>query len=498
MAAVLPPDAMQVAYALAICNLDVFAINVLITIEGFNNMEALRNLETDDDVTQMANRLSRRPAGAPGGTIILGVVQIQNVKALAWWVRERTKVNLPLAPNLFNAGALQGAKERKKIEADRPKDAAISIADLGEFKADDYDVFEDAFLNFLSQRRGVVGESLLYVVRPAIGPAVYNSEEEMRRYRLNLFGPAFDQDNTQVYRLLKSFLVKTEGYVWIEPYNINENGREAFLAWTGHYNGDGEFNKRAHKAEERIKQLHFKSEQAFSFEKYASALNKCFTVLNKNERTAKTQYQMVDILMNGISASSSVEFTAAKSIARLNHREDFVGACNYLSEQASITFKGTTNEKTGFGRKRLISGTESDRGRGRGRFGGRGGRGRFNSRGGGRDGRGSGRGHSAGITINGIDVSDVNRKFTPQEWDKINTTPGGARYIYQQREFLNGRGRNGGGRGRQGGRNVAAVNTAGEEKETEPTTKETGDKGHQHGSGFGRGAYGKGGRGGNR
>ncbi|KAI2491628.1 hypothetical protein MHU86_22945 [Fragilaria crotonensis] len=61
--------------------------------------------------------------------------------------------------------------------------------------------------------------------------------------------------------------------------------------------------------------------------------------------------------------------------------------------------------------------------------------------------------------MNGVDVSDINRNFTSDEWEKLRTC-GGVAYIHQRREYLANRasGRfdgRGGGQGRGGGRGYA-------------------------------------------
>ena len=60
------------------------------------------------------------------------------------------------------------------------------------------------------------------------------------------------------------------------------------------------------------------------------------------------------------------------------------------------------------------------------------------------------------VVMNGIDVTDVTRNFTSDEWDKLRAC-GGHTYVYQRRDFLSGRGSRGGrddrgGRGGRGGR----------------------------------------------
>jgi hypothetical protein len=58
------------------------------------------------------------------------------------------------------------------------------------------------------------------------------------------------------------------------------------------------------------------------------------------------------------------------------------------------------------------------------------------------------------VVMNGVDVTDVIRNFTSEDWDKLRAC-GGHTYVYQRRDFLNGRGGRGdaqGGRGGRGGR----------------------------------------------
>ena len=97
--------------------------------------------------------------------------------------------------------------------------------------------------------------------------------------------------------------------------------------------------------------------------------------------------------------------------------------------------------------------------------------------------------------MNGVDVSDVTRNFTSEEWNALKA--GGAlTYINRQRALLSGRGgggRGGGrGRGNNGGRNVSAASTGSQQQQEQENTgqQQGGDRGGQNGRGFGRGAYG--------
>jgi hypothetical protein len=61
-----------------------------------------------------------------------------------------------------------------------------------------------------------------------------------------------------------------------------ENGRGAFLAWTSHYNGQGELSKHTAMAKARIKSLFYKNEHSLSFEKVMEILSKSFSTLDKD------------------------------------------------------------------------------------------------------------------------------------------------------------------------------------------------------------------------
>jgi hypothetical protein len=152
----------------------------------------------------------------------------------------------------------------------------VSVMDLGKFNPDDFETHETAFINLLAQTYGVEGENLKYIVRDVVIPAEFVDDAEWCMYQLPLTGKAYSMDNKSVYRLLKSFLINTSGWTWIEPYDTMENGRRAFLAWTSHYNGQGELSKHTAMAKARVKSLFYKNKHSLSFEKVMEILSKSF------------------------------------------------------------------------------------------------------------------------------------------------------------------------------------------------------------------------------
>jgi hypothetical protein len=161
---------------------------------------------------------------------------------------------------------------------DKERDTgAISVSDLGKFDPEEFETGETAFVNLLSQTRGMQGESLKYVACEAVMPAVFADDAKRRMYQLPLTGGAFEEDNKQMFLLLKSYLINMPGWTWIESFNATENGRGAFLAWATHYNGQGELSKRTAMAKAKIKNLFYKNERSLTFEKVMEILLKLFS-----------------------------------------------------------------------------------------------------------------------------------------------------------------------------------------------------------------------------
>lgn len=487
----------EIQETLTVCGIGPQAVrDQMIENEGFLSLADLGVMEGDKDVLEMSKRMASRTV--QDGRVTLGTVQIKRLQALVWWVRDHQRRGLELVAADFNVAARDAAMISKSVEKERG-DSDVSIKDLSKFEPDDFDLHEDAFLNLLAQTQGAVKESIRYIVRAQVTPEDFVDTREERMYQLALVGPGYEEDNRAVFRLLKSYLINTAGWAWIEPMNSTENGRVAFWAWSNHYNGQGELSKRTSLSKARVESLHYKNEQSMSFEKYTELLTKCFTTLDKDPDERVSARQKVERLLKGINTPDT-ELQACKAVISQNYRADFAGACAYFSQEVARLHGGAQLENRKQ-RKRRVSEVSSGRGRsGRGRFGGRG-RGRYGERGG-RSGRGargqsSSQGRGNGTIINGIDVTDPTRTFEDHEWESLGYN-GGRAYVMQARERINGRGRGRDtGRGR-GQRNASATSStehtgssvAAEETDTTAGTgRGNGERGGRNGRGFGRNAY---------
>jgi len=188
----------------------------------------------------------------------------------------------------------------------------------------------------------------------------------------------------------------------------------------------------------------------FSYDKYSTAMKQCFIDLGDPQNTDESysQRQQVDKLIKGMkNTHAAVE--SAKPICLDKHSVD--QAVNYMSGQIARLFPKSYESSTK--RKHQISGVDTE-GRGRGRGSGRGGRGcgrgRYGGRGGGRGGRG---GSGGGTTMmNGVDVADVTRSFSEDNWHKLGDA--GRGYVNAERARNRGS-------GNDDNCNVSDVNTGG-------------------------------------
>lgn len=62
----------------------------------------------------------------------------------------------------------------------------------------------------------------------------------MKNVPIQVMGGSFELDNAAVYRKLKAFLIDGPRWAWIKSDDTAKNGRAGYMAWTSHYNGEGE------------------------------------------------------------------------------------------------------------------------------------------------------------------------------------------------------------------------------------------------------------------
>ena len=323
------------------------------------------------------------------------------------------------------------------------------------FVATDYKNWIKKVENYLDSRTGKSGVPLSNVIRPSdVDPAEAPDEYTRAMWAASFDTQQFKDDNCEVYHLFKDLLTKTEGATWFKKVTGGD-GRAAHMLLREHYVGKAHDTRRTAAANAKLETLFWKSEASFSFEKYLTRLNKAFKEL-EDAGQPLWETQKVTHLLKGIQ-NDDIQVQTTIGIVCNSFLSDFDGARLTLSRTVSSRNASIESYK----QKRRIGAVDT---RGGGTRGGRG-RGR-QSRGRGGGGRDSGR---MQVIMNGVDVTDISRNFTSDEWEKLRAC-GGHTYVAQRREHLSGR--NGGrsdarggrggrsGRGYQGGHDSSTNNTS--------------------------------------
>ena len=173
---------------------------------------------------------------------------------------------------------------------------------------------------------------------------------------------------------------------------------------------------------------------------------------------------------------------ASMALVGLKHPDDFKSAGEEMATQITQIFPGSKHEckKSGYSRNRKVAAMEHDSKRVCFENDGQGGRGCR----GGRGGRGNNKNKNY---LNGVDVSDPSRSFSPEEWQKLQDR-NHVKYIISMHDKAAGRGSRGSqggrGKGRGGCRKRSISSTAQDDSDQQES-----NKGSQNGSSFGRGSH---------
>jgi hypothetical protein len=340
------------------------------------------------------------------------------------------------------------------LNLDRDKDKDDKLFQPGKFEPRKYITWARSFENYLDSLRGKSGLPLLYVIRPED----VNPDEAKDNYQRALWmaphhGPAYRDDNRQVYRIYKDLMIGTDGWTWFNRAP-NGDGRAAHLLIDKHYRGDAETALRAAEAKATLQKLHYRNEAVFSFEKYITRMSECFELLEDNDQ-GLSDAQKVKKMLAGI-VSTNQEIVSLKTVVRTNHPNDFDSASTLMATQIALLYPSAENKHRT--NKRKISAvaqnqgpTQQNQGRGHGRnrnqaVGNRGG-------GNGRGGGGNARNRNPALLINGVDVSDPMRNFTSDEWKRLRESGFLSWLIDRHSAVANRRAGDHGGRGNvRGGR----------------------------------------------
>ena len=419
------------------------------------------------------------------------MLMVRKLSALVWHVKDLARRGQAWDPAGWTAARMRTCVDKVATEAAKLESGvAFDTLEPGPITIGmKYPIWESDFINFLTTKLGTSGVPLVYVVRQPM-PAGWEAANDTERliHEAVQEGEAWEQDKQTVFGLLKSFCKDTDALVWIKDYEDSRDGNLAFQALRTHYMGEGEQRKRLVWAQTALSNAHYKNEFTFSFEKFSTTLKEAYRILNACGET-HGDIEMVRVMLEKMAVPNSGELDAAKTVCRDRYSDSFEEAVAYLSREVTSIFPNAQLES--FKKKRKISAAK-DGGPGRGRPGGRGGGGGRGDGPGGRPGRagrrgGRGRGGRSDPatpynTWNGVDIRDVTRDFTEEEY--TNLGPDGRAYVGRLRRANSGGAGGGGGGGTPDNRTAAQV-------ETDAGRGRSGGRGGRNGARFGNGAGGR-------
>ena len=173
-----------------------------ITSQGFTSIDDFNGLK-QADIGRLVKSFN---AGSPvTGTI--GFMVQKKLEALAFWVTEHKKRQLPLEAANWNDVAIEEARRQSDIAHERKLNPQVPKRVEKIQTGIDWYTWNEKFENYLSAIRGVDDVPLTYVIRRD-KPAGWNpetdaaNEEEKLIYQVALFGAAFEDDNKVVFSKL--------------------------------------------------------------------------------------------------------------------------------------------------------------------------------------------------------------------------------------------------------------------------------------------------------
>ena len=270
----------------------------------------------------------------------LGVLVNNNLTGLIWYVKDLARRGQVVLPDEVVPGDIfDGYNSYKAYVANKEKGENISklpkYDDKGEF-----DEWFERVTDVLNMIYGSYMCPLAYVIR-LDQPAGWDPDVDARTdnerlvYQLALNGPEYNNDNQEVFKLLKNAVNGTEAQSYIEDYVVAQDGRGAMMELRRRFEGPNANETRCTKALSQLESLVYKNERETPFEGLVNKLNRAYVTLRKYGGQDFTDIMKVDALAKRFINSSSQNLTLKialeqmKAMYRANYRE----AVAYMSSK---------------------------------------------------------------------------------------------------------------------------------------------------------------------
>lgn len=358
-------------------------------------------------------------ARAPGnGRMILGLGVPSKVKAAVALLHELARSG----DQVLNAYDVSIPKLREwqiesQVTTDEDDKIKVSLPEKFEYK--NWVSFKDGMVNYFRQVKGTRGIPLYYVIRDDVRPTGEMSFTERRIWDASLSGLEYNRDNAMVMQQLIQVFRDTDAwpYAALAEFMKKQDGRGAWKNTCRHYDGPHAVERRIASAKRDLSELFYKSEAQFPLERYVTQMTNCFRILEENG-APKAERDKMECFLNQIqNPNEYLRSYIAQIKMDVEMRKDFQAASNALLEAVSSTLP----EKAAASGGRKVAKAKAKRNN----SGGDDSKGKNKKQ----KGKDAPKGPPTGpYTLeekngkkfcNGVDITNVKRTFTNEEWGKM-------------------------------------------------------------------------------
>jgi hypothetical protein len=230
--------------------------------------------------------------------------------------------------------------------------------------------------NYKLWKLGSSGLPLAYITREAValpaddlGYGQPTTSKEMVA-RGPHTGAYYQLDNKEVWQLIRHAIHGGQGWSWIQSYQRNCDGRQAYLEIKTHYLGESYSSRVRAAADSTIDNAYYDGKsRSFTFERYCEVLKTAFTdIETTGEEVSETR--KVRVLLQGIQ-DNRLQHAKSQVLATPALKATFESALNFiaqfLDEQKSLDGATRGNQRSVASLQRNQGNARGGPGRGHGR-----------------------------------------------------------------------------------------------------------------------------------
>lgn len=367
-----------------------------VTQEGYDSLDTVAQWSHRDIKEFVKIKASAR---VQAERVSFGAVKVKNIMALAFWSKDQRLRGHQVDVQDFDLLTQSAYREMCEIEHTY-SESAREMVDLPPPIKDetDFTKWDKTLTNALRSRRSIEGGPLSYIIRrdtDRVLTGLDNLPDRVSELEINMphSGPAFGLDNRNTFNLIFALIDGTSAEAWIQRRTISSRSAVNLIKeLRSHYDGTDHKEMVLKKAEMVLSDTFYRCQEAtFSWESYTTKLKDAYEQIAYYDEQVSDRMQVEQLIRHiVVPANAPIGFTMALQHVR-NYKSTTYSTLNaaaaYLKAQIVDLFP--TAEFTA--RKRTVNSAEAQQVV-----------------------KKQGKDYVAGV-----DITDRNRRFTPEEWKKL-------------------------------------------------------------------------------